>query len=155
MLPELGPDFASLIGPGGVPGTKFIWPADPEVIARLKQVWLLDEHKQPLWRKWFRLYQRHRPAEGAYLNLYDLAFDFPEAHALRKGRRIYYAFFTPGVYGETVELRGLEPDRSYRVVDYVHDEVLGTVTGPTGRLPVSFMRYLLVYAEPLSPTPDH
>ncbi len=149
VLPELGPDFASLIGPGGVPGTKFIWPADPAVLQRLEQVGLLDERKEPLWQRWFRLYAAHRPAEGAYLNLYDLAFDFPEGHALRKGDRIYYAFFAPGVYAETVELRGLEPGRRYRVVDYLHDADLGTVTGPVGQLPVSFNRYLLLYAEPL------
>ncbi len=151
VLPELGADFASLIGPGGVPGTKFIWPADPAVLARLREVWLLDERKRALWQRWFRLYAQHRPAQATYHNLYDLAFDFPEGHALRRGSRWYYAFFAPGAYQGALALRGLEPGRVYQVTDYVANRSLGTVTGPVGRLEVEFLRYLLLYAEPATP----
>lgn len=147
-LTESGRDFASLIGPGGIPGTKFVWPEDSPGLARLKERWVLDEPRQRLWERWFRLYREHQPARGHYLNLYDLAFDAPEGHAIRRGRRMYYAFFGPGVYQGPLELRGLEPGRVYRVVDYVHQAEQGRVTGPTGVLEVTFHRFLLIYAEP-------
>ena len=33
------------------------------------------------------------PGSGEYLNLYDLAFDAPEAHVVRRGADLYYGFF--------------------------------------------------------------
>ena len=41
-LSDHGLDFASEIGVGGVPSTKFIWPDDPHVRARLDEVWAVD-----------------------------------------------------------------------------------------------------------------
>jgi len=32
-------------------------------------------------------------ARGEYLNLYDIAFDKPEAHVIAKDGKIYYAFY--------------------------------------------------------------
>jgi alpha-galactosidase len=35
-------------------------------------------------------------SRGEYLgDLYDIGFDLPEAHAIRKEQEIYYAFFRP------------------------------------------------------------
>ena len=57
-------------------------------------------------------------SRGQYLGqLYDIGFDAPETHAIRKDQTMYYAFFAKQWKG-TVELRGLE-DRNYSVVDYV------------------------------------
>jgi alpha-galactosidase len=146
-LSDDGADFASEIGVGGVPATKFIWPDDEKVRARLKEVWNLPEEKKAVWQKWFGLYNRHRPAEGEYLNLYDLAFDFPETHVIRKDGNLYYAFYAKKFKGK-MELRGLE-NRPYRVVDYVNDRELGSVNGESAWLEVEFDGSLLVMAIPV------
>jgi alpha-galactosidase len=138
-------DFASEIGAGGVPATKFIWPDDEKMKARLKAIWDLPPEKQAVWKKWFGLYIEHRPAEGEYLNLYDLAFDYPEAHAIRKGERTYYAFYADHFEG-SVELRGLG-NGSYRVMDYARDEKLGIVNSESSTLEVVFEGWLLLLAE--------
>ena len=145
-LSDDGVDFASEIGAGGVPATKFIWPDDEAVRARLQEVWSLPDEKKAVWQKWFSLYNQHRPAEGEYLNLYDMAFDYPEAHTIRKENGIYYAFYAPHFHGQ-IELRGLEK-RSYRLVDYVNNCELGVVNGPVARLEVEFVESLLLMAVP-------
>ncbi len=87
-------------------------------------------------------------SEGEYQgSLYDIGFDHPEAHAVKKGRSMYYAFFAPQFSGE-LELRGLE-DRNYKVVDYENNRVLGTVHGPTARLKAaSFVKHLMLETDP-------
>ena len=61
-------------------------------------------------------------SKGEYLNLYDYAFDKPEAHVIRKDGALYYAFYAPGWNGAPIELRGLEPGRKYTVTEYTADE---------------------------------
>jgi alpha-galactosidase len=145
-LSDGGMDFASEIGAGGVPATKFIYPDAPHVRARLEEIWNLPAEKQAIYKKWFDLYNAHRPAEGEYLNLYDLAYDQPEAHAIRKGERLYYAFFA-GRYRGKVELRGLE-DRLYLVTDYANNRQLGVISGLSPQLEAAFEGSLLLYVEP-------
>jgi alpha-galactosidase len=76
--------------------------------------------------------------------LYDIGFDKPETHAIRKGDSMYYAFYAPHWTGP-VHLRGLDNKR-YKLVDYVNDKRLGFVNGPTGELRVGFEKSLLVMA---------
>ena len=58
------------------------------------------------------LYEAKRLSGGEYLGtLYDIGFDRPEAHAIRKGDTLYYAFFAPRHDG-VVELRGLAPGKA-------------------------------------------
>jgi alpha-galactosidase len=150
-LSDGGIDFASEIGAGGVPGTKFVWPVDPQLQSALKEDWSLSPEKETLWQKWFDLYKVHRPASGEYLNLYDLAFDRPEGHAIRKGERLYYAFYAEKPtdhYAGQVVLRGLGP-RRYGLLDYVNERSLGTAAGPQDVvLDVDFEGALLVVAIP-------
>jgi len=150
-LSDGGVDFASEIGPGGVPGTKFVWPDDPSITARLREDWSLTPQKEAQFKKWFRLYHDHHPADGEYLNLYDLAFDRPEAHAIARGDVLYYAFFAEAAdssYTGPIRLRGLRP-RAYRVTDYVNERDLGLVRGPgEAKLNVSFVGALLLAARP-------
>jgi len=114
----------------------------------LKENWQLTPQKEELWRFWFDLYQRHRLAEGEYLGfLYDLAFDVPEAHVIRKEDTFYYAFFADSFEGE-IELRGLKSRRRYRLLDYENNRPLGEVSGPTARLNVHFTHHLLIQASP-------
>lgn len=145
-LSDGGVDFASGIGAGGVPATKFIWPDDAAVRARLNEVWALTDEKRALWQKWLEIYHQHRPAQGEYLNLYDLAFDVPETHVIRKGERLYYALYA-GHFAGPVTLRGLEK-RSYRLVDYVVERELGQVSGDRPQVDVAFEGALLMMAIP-------
>ncbi len=149
-LSDGGSDFASGIGVGGVPGTKFVWPEDPAVRERVQEWHGLDPEKEAAWRQWFTLYNRYRLSQGEYLNLYDLAYDVPEGHAIRKADRLYYAFYTRQAgdhFVGSLELRGLE-ERAYQLTDYVHGQGLGTVWGPVARLQVTFDGSLLIEAVP-------
>ncbi|HVN55774.1 MAG TPA: alpha-galactosidase [Anaerolineaceae bacterium] len=149
-LSDEGRDFASEIGTGGVPGTKFVYPDDPELKAEaLKtggEYWDLPPEKYTLWKKWIDRYDRYRLAEGEYLNLYDLAFDSPEAHVIRKGSDLFYAFYAEEHHGE-VELRGLE-NRAYRLTDYEEDREIGVLPAGQSRLAVNFKGHLLLRASP-------
>ena len=103
--------------------------------------------------RWTEIYNRHRPAEGEYLNLYDIRWEPVEGHAIRKEQKLYYGFFTqkPGArYSGKVQLRGLEK-RRYRVTDYAAGRVLAEVSGPAADLPANFEDALLLVAEPRCP----
>ena len=85
-------DFASSVGVGAVVSTKFTWPADPKP----KDSFLLTPEKEGEWRRWIALYREKMLPLGIYRGeLYDIGFDRPEAHAIEKGGRLYYAFFAP------------------------------------------------------------
>lgn len=146
-LSDGGVDFASAIGTGGVPGTKFTWKVSSERKAVLKEDWELTSQKLEHWRFWLDLYQRYRLAEGEYLDLYDIAFDVPEAHVIRRGDRLYYAFFAPTFQG-VIELRGLEAASTYRLLDYETGTSLGTVSGRSPYVSVQFTHHLLLEATP-------
>jgi alpha-galactosidase len=140
-----GADFASTFGLGGVIGTNFAWPGAP---GNKDKALLLTPAREKTWAFWTKLYDDKRLFEGEYLGgLYDIGFDRPEAHAVRKGDAMYYAFYAAKHSGE-VELRGLGTG-TYRVVDYVAGRELGRVSGPTGRLHASFKKALLLEARPV------
>jgi alpha-galactosidase len=106
-------------------------------------------------RDWTAIYNQRRLAEGEYLNLYDIGWENPEGHVIRKGQSLYFAFFTrvPGAeFNGKVVLRGLSSAR-FRVTDYVGNHVMGEVTGPEANIPVSFRDSLLLVAEPVSASP--
>lgn len=139
-LSDGGTDFASTVGVGGVIGTNFVWPP-----AGRRRVDLTPEREQ-LFARWVQIYRRLMLPKGEYLGeLYDIGFDRPEAHAIRKDGRMYYAFFAPSWSGR-VTLRGLEP-RAYRVTDYEREKELGTVKGPEAALEVRFEHHLLLEAR--------
>jgi alpha-galactosidase len=140
-----GEDFASTFGVGGVIGTNFAWPGAP---GEKDRELLLTPRREKTWARWVALYEAKRLSEGDYLgDLYDIGFDRPEAHAIRKGDALYYAFFAPRHEG-VVELRGLAQDKAYSVRDYVNGVELGEVRGPVANLPVRFSRSLLLEASP-------
>jgi alpha-galactosidase len=138
---EHGSDFASTLGTGGVPGTKFVWP-DPGT--KFKPVNLTSE-KEAHWKKWIGLYNEKMLSKGEFRDLYVYGYDVPEAYAIEKDGKMYYAFFSGAFSGE-VELRGLKPG-SYRVLDYEDGKDLGTVqaeAGKTPRLKTEFKEHLLL-----------
>ena len=86
-------------------------------------------------------------SRGEYLgDLYDIGFDRPETHVIRKGQEIYYAFFARHWRGP-IELRGLQ-SRTYRITDYVNNKDLGSVHGPQTTLSTEFNEHLLLEARP-------
>ena len=137
-------DFASTVGIGGVVGTQFTWPPGSATRPRGD----LTPDKEPVWEKWVGIYNQQMLSRGEYRGeLYDIGFDRPEAHAIRKSGKMFYAFYAAQWNGP-VELRGLGPGR-YRIVDYENDKPLGDVSGPTGTLNVQFEKHLLVRADPI------
>jgi alpha-galactosidase len=136
-------DFASTIGIGGVVGTQFTWPPGSAQRPRLD---LLPD-KERIWQKWIGLYNTQMLSRGEYLGgLYDIGFDRPEAHAIRRSGKMFYAFYAPQFNG-SIELRGLGRGQ-YRIVDYENDKVLGTVRGPVGTINAQFAKHLLLRADP-------
>lgn len=151
-LTDSGDDFASLIGPGGVPGTKFVWPHDPRVESRVREdYYLLSEAKQSHWKRWLDLYHQLMLSQGEYLNLYDTIYHRPEGHVIAKDGRLYYAFFTERVgerYQGPIVLLGLERGQRYRLRNYESGQELGTVRGPAARLQAEFQSHVLLEAIP-------
>ena len=142
-LSDGGNDFASTIGVGGVVGTQFVLPSLVQKRSKLD----LTPEREKDFEKWLAIYREKMLSRGQYLGqLYDIGFDVPETHVIRKGQTMYYAFYAPQWKG-TIELRGLE-GRKYSVVDYVKGTNLGTASGPVARLPVEFEKHLLLEVQP-------
>jgi alpha-galactosidase len=144
---EHGSDFASTLGAGGVLGTKFVW---PETGPKFKAVALTSE-KEAHWKKWIALYNEKMLSKGDFRDLYVYGYDVPEAYAIEKDGKMYYAFFTPegSSFNGDVELRGLKPG-TYHVSDYVEGKDLGTVqadSAGTAKLKTEFKEHLLLEAS--------
>ena len=142
-LSDGGNDFASTLGVGGVVGTQFVLPS---LVTKHGKSDLTPEREKQ-FKKWLGIYREKMLSKGQYLGqLYDIGFDAPETHVIRKDQTLYYAFFAKRWKGP-VELRGLE-DRNYSVVDYVQGKSLGTVSGRNAHLPVEFAGNLLLEVQP-------
>jgi len=136
-------DFASTLGVGGVVGTQFVLPSLVTKHGKSD----LTPGREKEFEKWLGIYREKMLSKGQYLGqLYDIGFDMPETHAIRKDQTMYYAFFAKQWKGP-VELRDLE-DRNYSVVDYVTGKNLGTVSGHNAHLPVEFYQHLLLEVQP-------
>ncbi len=148
-LSDGGDDFASTVGIGAIPSTKFTWPKDTEHPSEPLPPGglVLTAEKEALWRKWVGLYKQHMLPRGEYLGaLYDIGFDRPEAHAIARDGSVYYAFYADHFSG-SVQLRGLGAGR-YRVRDLFNDIDLGEVDAGNSSLPVAFSHFVLLQASP-------
>jgi alpha-galactosidase len=142
-------DFASSVGVGAVISTKFTWPKDTEHPSEPLPPggYVLTPEREVLWRKWVDLYKAHMLPKGEYLGtLYDLGFDKPEAHVIRKGEAQYYSFYATKWDGK-VELRGLPAGR-WKVRDLFNDTDLGVVEADKATLPARFEHFLFLQATP-------
>ena len=118
-LSDNGNDFPTQIGIGAVVGSKFTYPKDnPNV----KTSYLLTPEKEKLYKKWVGIYNEKMLSKGEYLNLYDLTFDKPETHVVRKDNRLYYAFYADKWNGGSITLKGLE-NKKYTVCEYTGDDM--------------------------------
>jgi alpha-galactosidase len=136
-------DFASTVGVGGVVGTQF---ALPDLVKKHTTSDLTPE-REKVFEKWLQIYKEKMLSRGEYLGeLYDIGFDRPEAHVIRKDNEMYYAFFARHWSGP-IELRGLH-DRTYHIVDYVNHKDFGSVHGPQATISAEFTKHLLLEAQP-------
>jgi alpha-galactosidase len=139
-------DFASTIGIGGVPGTKFTLIETRKMEEGSK---LLTPENKEVWTKYFKAYEKEKPSEGVYLNLYDIAYDKPEIHLLKKGKTLYYGLFSDGKYIGEVTLKGLDDDLKYDVEDYINNKVLyNNIDSRNNKIKVEFNRSLLIKVQP-------
>ncbi len=142
---EHGADFASTIGTGGVVGTKFVWP-DPG--PKFKAVNLTAE-KDAVWKKWIGIYNQKMLSKGTFLDLYTYGYDFPEAYAVSKDGKMYYAFFVDKPWQGEVELRGLKAG-AYHVTDYADGTDLGMIQAgeQAPKLKADIKQHLLLEVTP-------
>ncbi len=134
-------DFASSFGIGAVLGTKFTWPKDN---ANESHSVLLTPEKEKIWKKWFSLYNEKMLSTGEYLGgVYDIGYDRPETHLIRKDDTLYYAFYADKWDGK-INLKGLDKDKTYQVWDYFNDVDLGKISGSDPVLQVAFKDFLLL-----------
>jgi len=82
-------------------------------------------------------------SEGDYLNLYDIAYDRPETHLIRKGDTYYYSFFSAEHFRGTVELRGL-PKGRYRALDLLTGNDVSRVRSDSPFLNLDFDRSAII-----------
>ena len=117
---------------------------------------------QAEYERWLKIAQKVELQKGRFIgDLYSYGFDPYETYVVEKDGRMYYGFYRDGAKyspqgNPDIELKGLDPDKSYRIVDYVNDQVVATnVSGSHAVFSNKFSNYLLVYAEELSePDPD-
>jgi alpha-galactosidase len=139
---DKGSDFASEVGVGAVVGTKFTW---PNYGPHFKTVELTPQ-KEADWKKWIGIYNAKMLSKGDFLDLYTYGYDFPEAYAIAKDGKMYYAFYAPEKdkpWKGSVELRGLQPGK-YQVLNYENATSLGTVDASDPKLNVEFSEHLLL-----------
>ena len=156
---DLGDDFASTLGTGGVLGTKFTW---PDYGPKFTNVYLKAD-KEAHWKKWIALYNEKMLSKGNFRDLYIYGYDSPEAYAIEKDGSMFYAFYAPGrtakekaiaqMWKGEIELRGLSAGKSYKIADYVNNKDYGVVTGPAARLQLEFKDNVLLEAVPAPTAP--
>lgn len=147
-LTEDAESFASIVGVGATLGTNFTWPVGShKARKKSRNRNELNPQMEALFEKWMKIYNEKMLPKGEYMgSLYDLGFDKPESHAIRKDNKMYYSFYAPEFSGK-LELRGLG-NGSYRVTDYASGKDFGAVSGPVATIDGNFENYLLLEATP-------
>jgi len=139
-------DFASSFGIGAVLGSKFTWPADNPTA---EGSYLLTPEKEKSFKKWIGLYEQKRLSQADYLgNLYDIGFDKPETHVIKKLDTLFYAFYDKHWKG-TIELRGLDKTKKYVITDYENNKELETIDGRNPVIDAEFKDHLLIEVYPI------
>lgn len=112
------------------------------------------------YEKWLTIADTVQLHKGTFVgDLYSYGFDPYETYVVEKDGVMYYAFYRDGAkYAPTgtpdIELKGLDSEKMYRIVDYVNDRVVATnLMGDEATFSCSFSSYLLVKAVEIT-TPD-
>ncbi len=133
------PDFASALAVGAVPASKFTITGIEQEDSSLA----MTPPRLKYYEKWMDIYRNEELDKGVYLNLYDIAYDKPETHVIKRGSNYYYFFFAKGHFKGKVSLRGLTAPR-YRAYNLYTGKLLGEVRPGKPTLEVSFNHYMLV-----------
>lgn len=136
-------DFASSFGVGAVLGTKFTWPKNNP---NTKEDLVLTPEKEKTWKKWFSLYNGKMISTGDYLGeAYDIGYDKPETHLIRKNDTLYYAFYAD-IWDGKISLKGLDKNKTYLIKDYFNDIAFDKISGDNPSFDVKFNDFLLLSA---------
>ena len=146
-LSDNGNDFASSFGIGAVLGTKFTLPSSIENEESAK--FILTADKEKIWKKWFSLYNEKMLSKEEYLgNLYDIGYDKPETHVIKKEDTLYFAFYAKDWNGK-IEFRGLKENTNYKIVNYFDELNIGEVHSSSPNINVNFKDFILLAAFPI------
>lgn len=112
------------------------------------------------YERWLDIANEVQLHKGRFIgDLYSYGFDPYETYVVEKDGVMYYAFFRDGTKYQpegypNVELRGLDPDKMYRIVDYTTGSTVATnLMGDEAVFNNRFSSYLLVKAVEIE-TPD-
>lgn len=116
--------------------------------------------EQDTYEKWLEIANTVQLQKGTFVgDLYSYGFDPYETYVVEKDGVMYYAFYRDGSkYSPSgnpdIELKGLDSEKMYRIVDYVNDRVVATnLMGDEATFSCSFSSYLLLKAVEIT-TPD-
>jgi alpha-galactosidase len=140
-LPFKEDDFASTIGVGGVVASKFTLPDRKQIDSTV----MLTPEKEIKFKHWEEIYNTEKLSEGDYVNLYDIAYDIPETHLIKRNSVNYYSFFSDAPFDGKVELRGLDKGK-YEITDYVNNVNLGIIDSTSPYINIKFTGSMLVKA---------
>lgn len=141
FIPHGKEDFASTLAVGGVPASKFTVAGIPQSDSSL----ILDSSKYKYYERWMQIYNTEKMSEGKYLNLYDIAFDKPETHLIKKETTYFYSFFSDDNFDGKVHLRGLKKG-VYKIYDLFTGKFISSVNSKIPFLKISFKKYLIIKA---------
>jgi alpha-galactosidase len=136
------PDFVSTLAVGGVPASKFTISG----IVQEDSTVALNHSDLKYYQRWLDIYNKEEMSKGIYLNLYDIAFDKPETHVIKKGSTYYYSFFSDSTFKGKVELRGLTKGH-YKAFDLYTGRPLSAVNSDSPFLKIKFDHYMIVKVE--------
>lgn len=112
------------------------------------------------YARWLKIADREQLHKGRFIgNLYSYGFDPYETYVVEKDGVMHYAFYRDGRRYQPdgypdIELKGLNPEKMYRIVDYVNDRVVATnLMGDNAVFNIRFAKDLLVKAVEID-TPD-
>lgn len=112
------------------------------------------------YKRWLGIANAVQLHKGRFIGeLYSYGFDPYETYVVEKDGVLYYAFYRDGEKclpqgSPPLELKGLDPEKLYRVVDYVNDRVVATnLRGGNAVFHTRFAKDLLVRAEEIT-APD-
>lgn len=112
------------------------------------------------YERWLDIANTEQLHKGRFIgDLYSYGFDPYETYVVEQNGVMYYAFYRDGnkyqpTGNPSIELKGLDPSKMYRIVDYVNDRVVATnLMGDEAVFDFTFSSYLLVKAVEIE-TPD-
>lgn len=116
--------------------------------------------EQKEYERWLRIANKEQLHKSRFIgDLYVYGYDPYESYVTEKDGVLYYAFYRDGTKFKPkgypdIELKGLDPEKLYRIVDYINERVVATnLKGSNAVFNTRFTNYLLVKAIEI-PVPD-